>query len=144
MSRKFPDMTKFNEGKEFKFCTFDEKEEVIDTNWKKYELVKDYRHKPIKAVALAMDGLAVEEQRDIDIEPEDAFGPVAPELIANVRMADLPAGFTPIEGQFVRLYKPIEGGITARITKIDGDIVTIDANHRLAGKKLIVKIERVR
>jgi peptidylprolyl isomerase len=88
-------------------------------------------------------GMAVGESRTVEIPPDEAYGPHLPRLVTVVKRSQFPRNITPEIGQ--ELQTEDEGGrpLDLRVTKIEGDNVTLDANHRLAGETLIFDIEVV-
>ncbi len=90
-------------------------------------------------------GMEVEERKTVTIPPEDAYGPRRKELIWERKKSEFPEGITPAVGKQVgvRLNQPDAPLITALITDVSEDTVTLDANHPLAGKTLVFDIELV-
>jgi peptidylprolyl isomerase len=88
-------------------------------------------------------GMVVGENRTVEIPPDEAYGPHLPRLVTVVKRSQFPRNITPEIGQ--ELQTEDEGGrpLDLRVTKIEGDNVTLDANHHLAGETLIFDIEVV-
>ena len=61
----------------------------------------------------------------------------------QVEKAQLPEGMEPQVGMQLQLNQPNGQAIPVQITKVEGEQVTIDANHPLAGKDLTFDIEVV-
>jgi FKBP-type peptidyl-prolyl cis-trans isomerase 2 len=74
------------------------------------------------------------------LEPENAYGEVREELINQVPLDRLPEGVQ--EGQMLEAQTEA-GPIPVLVTEITDTTVTVDANHPLAGKKLIFDLEIV-
>ncbi|HJM88173.1 MAG TPA: FKBP-type peptidyl-prolyl cis-trans isomerase [Dehalococcoidia bacterium] len=74
---------------------------------------------------------------DVRIDIEGAYGPHREDRTYRVPLADAPEGLT--VGQEVQLA----GGAPGRVTAIDGDTATLDANHPLAGQPLNFHIELI-
>ncbi len=89
----------------------------------------------------AVIGMKVGEIRTITIEPEDAYGQWRKELTANVNKSEFPEGLEPSIGKQLQLKQNDGRFIDVIITEMEDDIVTLDANHPLAGKTLIFEIE---
>lgn len=89
----------------------------------------------------ALVGMAVGETKELEIAPEDGFGPRKEELVFHLKKDRLPTTIDPEEGMAVKLTGPEEGDVPAVITEVSEDSVTIDANHPLAGKDLTFHIE---
>jgi len=77
----------------------------------------------------------------VTIEPDNAYGPHHPELRHAVTMDDFAS--TPYIGGEVNLVSPEGDEMPGRIVKIDGDNVTLDFNHPLAGEVLVFEITLV-
>ena len=88
-------------------------------------------------------GMQVGEKKSLAIPPEDGFGQRRAHLVETVNKAQFPNHITPKEGQRLRL-KNEEGDETEiKITKVEKEMVTLDANHPLSGKTLKFEIELV-
>ena len=85
-------------------------------------------------------GMQVGETKTIEIEPEQAYGEVREELINQVPKENLPEGVE--EGQLLQANTE-SGPINVVVTQITEDMAVVDANHPLAGKKLIFDLEVV-
>lgn len=85
-------------------------------------------------------GMQVGETKTIEIEPEHAYGHVREELINQVPKENLPEGVQ--EGQMLQANTEA-GPINVIVTQINEDMAVVDANHPLAGKKLIFDLEVV-
>lgn len=81
--------------------------------------------------------------KTITIPPEEAYGPVQEGLIANVKKENFPKNITPVIGEQLQLRQRDGNIVDVTITEIEGDTVTLDANHPLSGKTLIFDIELV-
>lgn len=86
-------------------------------------------------------GMEVGQQKSISIEPEEAYGPRRDELIAEVTADVFPENIKPELGQQLQMEQADGEPINVVISKIDGDKVTLDANHPLAGQKLLFDVE---
>lgn len=89
-------------------------------------------------------GMSVGEKRDISIPPEQGYGPYFEELVKVISRDAFPENITPTVGQAFEMQLPSGEGIPVRIIDIEGDEVTLDANHLLAGETLYFNIELVR
>lgn len=84
-------------------------------------------------------GMTEGEQRRFQLGPEEAHGPSDPELIHTVERAVLPQQGQLSLGMVLGLTIDHEGKkeqVPAMVTGLDGDRVTVDFNHPLAGKAL--------
>ena len=89
----------------------------------------------------AVIGLEPGETVTVTVEPVDAYGPHHGELRHAVTLADFAS--TPCIGGEVNLVSPEGDEMPGRIVAIDGDDVTIDFNHPLAGETLVFEITLV-
>lgn len=86
----------------------------------------------------AVKGLGLDEEKDVVIEPEDAYGNRDPMKIKELPRDRLPAD---IEiGAVLMLSLPTGERISAKVTDIGNENLTIDLNHPLAGRRLNFKI----
>lgn len=88
-------------------------------------------------------GMNVGDQKTIEIEPENAYGEHIASLVGTVARAEMNLGNEPEVGMELALKLPDGQQIPVVITEITEDTVTFDANHPLAGEKLIFDIKRV-
>ena len=83
-----------------------------------------------------MMGMAVGESVKISVEPENAYGPVNPELFQEVKREQFPADMEIKPGMTFQSQGP-QGPMIINVSEIkDEDTVVIDLNHPLAGKRL--------
>jgi FKBP-type peptidyl-prolyl cis-trans isomerase 2 len=78
--------------------------------------------------------------KTIEIEPEQGYGELREDLLQEVNVSQLPEGVK--IGDVLSADTPA-GPINVVVREINGDKVTVDANHPLAGKKLIFDLEIV-
>jgi FKBP-type peptidyl-prolyl cis-trans isomerase 2 len=91
----------------------------------------------------ALKNLAVGDAREVTIPPEKAYGPHREELVTEVDRSMFAEHLQVREGQHLQL-KNADGVVTAvRVMKVEGEKVTLDANHPLAGETLVFDIEVV-
>lgn len=83
-------------------------------------------------------GMGVGETKTIMIEPENAYGNVNPQAFVEVEKSRVPENVE--VGMILQTFGPA-GPTTVVVTEIKDDVVVIDANHPLAGKKLIFDLE---
>jgi peptidylprolyl isomerase len=83
-------------------------------------------------------GLTTGDKKTVELEPEQAYGPVRDELINEVPMEKLPEGVK--QGQMLQAQTE-QGAMNVMVTEVKEKTATVDANHPLAGKKLIFDLE---
>jgi len=91
----------------------------------------------------AVDGMELNEEKTFTVKSEEAYGPVRKELVQEFPRDKLPEKPEPEVGMMLALQGPDGRQIPAKITKVEGDKVTIDINHPLAGKDLTFEIKVV-
>lgn len=77
------------------------------------------------------------EQRTIEIEPEQAYGAHQSELVREVPRSGINLGTEPEVGMNFELQLADGNRIPITISDVTDSHVTLDANHPLAGEKLI-------
>ncbi|MEA3464874.1 MAG: peptidylprolyl isomerase [Thermodesulfobacteriota bacterium] len=84
----------------------------------------------------ALEGMAVDEKKQVRIEAVDAYGEYDDDQMATVDRAMLPEGMELEPG--LQLQAETEDGIPLVVTiaAVDGDQITLDGNHPMAGKAL--------
>lgn len=89
----------------------------------------------------ALYGLRVGEEKVITVEPIKAYGINNPNLVVKVEKSELPDSI-PLIPEVVLKARDATG-VTARgkIISVDGNSVTIDYNHPLAGKTLNIAVK---
>jgi peptidylprolyl isomerase len=97
----------------------------------------------IKGFDAAVNGMELNEKKTVTIPSAEAYGPHNPEMIQKVSRAQLPDGMNPEVGQ--TLMAQGQGGhpMELLVTETDAETITVDANHKLAGKDLVFEIELV-
>ena len=82
--------------------------------------------------------MIVGEKKTIEIEPENAYGQINPQMVNEVAKAQVPEGVR--VGDMLQAMSPA-GPINVKVLDIKEDVVVLDANHPLAGQKLIFDLE---
>ncbi|MDY0132408.1 MAG: peptidylprolyl isomerase [Desulforegulaceae bacterium] len=90
-----------------------------------------------------VDGMKVGETKEIVVSPEEGYGERREDLVAEYDKSMFPENLELKEG--MQLESQTETGqiIPLVVKKIETNKVTIDANHFLAGKKLVFEVEVV-
>ena len=86
-------------------------------------------------------GMRVGETRTVEIEVEDAYGERHEELVNEIAREGMRLGEEPHVGMSVLMKLPDGNQIPLTVTGVTETHVTLDANHPLAGEKLIFEIE---
>jgi peptidylprolyl isomerase len=91
----------------------------------------------------ALMGMSLNEAKTFTLSPEDAYGDRDDSRMHNFPKSDIPTGMAPEVGQILMLSTQQGQQIPARVDSIDGEKVTFDLNHPLAGKSLTFNIKVV-
>ena len=93
-----------------------------------------------------LSGKAVGDKFVVSIQPEDAYGPVNPELIGEVPRGQFPEDQEIQPGMQFQAQGPDGAAQLITVKSIEAESVTIDANHPLAGMVLHfdVSVENIR
>jgi peptidylprolyl isomerase len=91
----------------------------------------------------AVIGMEPGETKTIIIAPENAYGKHHDEIVHQVERAALPPGMEPEIGMQLQARHQSGQTFLLTITEVEGDTVTLDANHPLAGQELTFDIELV-
>jgi peptidylprolyl isomerase len=76
------------------------------------------------------------------LTPEKAYGPFRDELVITIEREQFPEDATIEVGQRFEASGP-QGPMILSVVDVEGDQVTADANHPLAGKALVFEIDLV-
>lgn len=88
-------------------------------------------------------GMVSDEEKEITVSPEDAYGDYNDEFVLTVPLSEMRANFEPEPGMVISIQMENGNLIPARVTDISGDSVILDLNHPLAGKTLHFKVKVV-
>ena len=97
----------------------------------------------IKGFDYGVRGMKTGEKRTLEIAPDDGYGKRRKSLVTVVKKSEFPSEITPKVGQQLQTEDQNSRPVNLRVIKIDGESITLDANHPLAGKTLIFDIELV-
>lgn len=89
----------------------------------------------IPGLEQALEGSAAGDELNVRVEPEEGYGVHRPELVQQVSIEAF-AGIDKVEPGMRFNADSAQGPMVVKVTAIDGDRVTIDANHELAGQQL--------
>jgi peptidylprolyl isomerase len=91
----------------------------------------------------AVIGMEPGNSKDIVIAAEDAYGPKRDELIMEVEREQFPADLDPQVGMNLELRRDDSRTMFVTVAAVSADMITLDANHPLAGKHLNFNIQLV-
>jgi FKBP-type peptidyl-prolyl cis-trans isomerase SlpA len=84
--------------------------------------------------------MTIGENKTIDINPTEAYGEYNDELIVEVPKNNVPENVE--VGMMLQTFGPM-GPSIVKVLEIKDEVVVLDANHPLAGKKLTFELEVV-
>ena len=87
-------------------------------------------------------GAKVGEKREFTLTPDRAYGERDDSAIQKIERSQLPDGMELEVGMVVGAHSD-QGPIQFTITEIDGEVVSADFNHQMAGKTLRFEVEVV-
>lgn len=94
----------------------------------------------IKGFETVLYDMSEGEKKVVEISPEDAYGDVKDFMVSEVPLTQLPEQVK--VGEMLQGQGP-QGPVNVKIIEIKEDVAVVDANHPLAGKKLIFDLELV-
>jgi FKBP-type peptidyl-prolyl cis-trans isomerase SlyD len=124
----------------------DDRGEVLDTSQGEEPLVYiQGTGSMIPGLEEALEGRSAGDSLKLTIPPDRAYGPRDEELVLKVPRAKFPPGAEITVGMIVQA-QGTGGSHDVTVVAVDDKIVTVDANHRLAGMTLSfdVKVLEVR
>ena len=91
----------------------------------------------------AVEGMRLNEEKEVLIKAQDAYGQRYEKLVREFPRESLPKNIEPQKGMVMKLQDQTGRSIPGIITDINETTVTIDLNHPLAGNDLIFNIKVV-
>lgn len=98
----------------------------------------------ISGISLGVVGMAKGDRKRLTLQPQDAFGDVRHGLIREISRERFPTHLKLCVGQRLTAVGVTSGRRRrVRIVKVGPKSVTVDSNHRLAGKTLKMEVRLV-
>jgi peptidylprolyl isomerase len=88
----------------------------------------------------AVTGMEPGEEKTVTIPAEQAYGERHDDLVTQVDRSQFPADLTPEVGQQLQVTSDDGQPMAVTVSEIGDEVVTLDANHPLAGQALTFKI----
>lgn len=117
-----------------------EEKEIYDKGERyRPQLVVIGKDRTLNSLSEALKGMGIGEAKKLELEPEDAFGARDPNLVklmplANFRKRDI----EPRPGMQIDI-----DGMLAMVKSVNSGRVMIDANHPLAGERIVYEVRVV-
>lgn len=130
----------------FHYTLKNDRGDVVDTTQGQLPMLYLHGHANIiRGLEQALLGRVKGDTLEVTVEYQDAYGGHDPDLVQQVPLSTFEgAGDIKVGMQFQAHTE--EGPIPVKVIAIDGDLVTVDGNHELAGERLhfSVNIRHVR
>jgi len=98
-------------------------------------------HMIIPGLESQLNGLHVNDAKDVTVAAKDAYGEVDPKAFKEFPKTSLPQGMEPKVGMVLQATAPDGSKFPAVISELKGDQVVLNFNHPLAGKELTFKVK---
>ncbi len=122
----------------------DEDNEVIDSSVDSEPLMYLHGHHQIVAgLERALLGKSPGENLSVTVAPADGYGEYDPTLTTEVDKKNFPEGASLDVGEVFEFSQEGDNSILVRITDVQGDKITVDANHPLSGMSLFFEVQVV-
>lgn len=95
----------------------------------------------IPGLQSAVIGMTPGERKSVVIPPEQAYGPYHGEMTATLNRRMIPTDVAVEVGVSLRVRHADGHESDVLVTGVDGDQITVDGNHPLAGKNLVMEVE---
>lgn len=99
------------------------------------------RKEVIRGFEQAVFGMRPGESKTIMLVAEHAYGPYRAELVAELSRDDVPEHLTLEVGNHLEMTRSDGDPLVVRVAGLTETVVTLDANHPLAGQDLIFDIQ---
>jgi len=97
-------------------------------------------HQIIPGLETALEGMKVGESKQVTVAPEQGYGPINPQAVEEVPIDKIPEEARKVGAQLQG--KDGQGRMVhPRVTEVKEQVVVLDFNHPLAGKKLFFDVK---
>lgn len=97
----------------------------------------------IKGFDEAVLNMTIGDKKTVNIPVAEAYGHRNDDMVMDYPVSDFPADMQPQVGMELQMGDNQGNVFPVVITEVNGDMVTLDANHPLAGHDLVFDIELV-
>jgi len=91
----------------------------------------------------AVEGMEVGEEKQISIQPDDAYGESRDDLVVEVPSDQIPESINPEVGMPLELRTQEGESVQVTVSEVKPDSVILDGNHPLAGETLNFDVKLV-
>jgi FKBP-type peptidyl-prolyl cis-trans isomerase SlyD len=95
------------------------------------------------ALERQLEGLRIDDRREITLSPEEAYGRVNPAEFRRIDVQSVPEEARR-PGTFVEAGEPGDSTRLARVHEVFPDHIVLDFNHKLAGERLTFQVRILR
>jgi FKBP-type peptidyl-prolyl cis-trans isomerase SlyD len=122
------------------YCLKNSEGKVMDSSDESEPL--EYLHgyeNVISGLEKELEGRRESDSFDVVIEPEAGYGEYDQRLVMEIPRANFPYGAQIAVGERFDAESSA-GPVTVTVTRVDNDVVTVDANHPFAGMRLFFNV----
>jgi FKBP-type peptidyl-prolyl cis-trans isomerase SlpA len=94
----------------------------------------------IKGFEDGLIDMSIGDKKTVEIDPDNAYGYPNDTMVSEVPLSQVPEGVK--VDHMLQAMTP-SGPVNVRVIEVKEDVVVLDANHPLSGKKLIFDLEVV-
>lgn len=91
----------------------------------------------------AVIGMSPGEKKTVQIPPEKGYGRYRDDKVIKIDKKNLPEDIIPVEGMTLEICASNGVMVPVQITEIEGNIITLDANHPLSEQTLTFEMELI-
>ncbi len=118
-----------------------EDKKVLDTNVGGQPLdFTQGSHQIIPGLETALEGMKVGESKQVTVSPEQGYGPINPQAIQEVSIDKIPEDARKV-GARLQGKGPEGQMVNPLVIEVKEQVVMLDFNHPLAGKKLFFDVK---
>lgn len=123
------------------FTLFDQSGKQLTTTQGQDPLVHMYGTGGIvRGLEKALAGKKAGDAFEVEVPPEEGFGKHHPELVQTLPRTMFNGAQAPDVGEKL-LAQTAKGPLDVVVTAVDGDTITVDGNHPLAGQTFRLQVE---
>ena len=125
----------------FEYTLSDENGKLIESNKGEDPVTYTHgQHQIIPGLEKGLSGMDMNQEKNIRVQPEEAYGPVDPKGFKDVAKTEIPAQGLKV-GTMLHARGPKGEDFSVRVHEIKEETVILDLNHPLAGKTLSFDIK---